>query len=71
MLVTGVRKPFYGWAVVGGAFVSHFVSYGTLTIAFGIFFPFMSESLGWGRGLLASVTVLARPPQPMAAGQPL
>ena len=51
---------YFGWAVVVGAFVSHFLSYGTLVIAFGIFFPFMAESLGWGRGLLASATVLAR-----------
>ncbi|MEE3142352.1 MAG: hypothetical protein VX307_07165, partial [Chloroflexota bacterium] len=43
-----------------GAFVSHFLSYGTMVVAFGIFFPFMAESLGWGRGLLASATVLAR-----------
>ena len=53
-------KSLYGWAVVVGAFVSHFLSYGTLVVAFGIFFPFMAESLGWGRGLLASATVLAR-----------
>jgi MFS family permease len=51
---------YFGWAVVAGAFVSHFLSYGTLVVAFGIFFPFMAESLGWGRGLLASATVLAR-----------
>jgi len=51
---------YFGWAVVAGAFVSHFLSYGTLVVAFGIFFPFMAESLGWGRGLLASATVLSR-----------
>ena len=54
------RKWFYGWVVVGGAFVSHFLGYGTLTVAFGIFFPFMAESLAWSRGLLASTTILAR-----------
>ena len=54
------RKWFYGWAVVGGAFVSHFLGYGTLVVAFGIFFPFMAESLSWSRGLLASATILAR-----------
>ncbi|SVE10304.1 uncharacterized protein METZ01_LOCUS463158, partial [marine metagenome] len=54
------NKSLYGWAVVVGAFVSHFLSYGTMVVAFGIFFPFMAESLGWGRGLLASATVLAR-----------
>ena len=51
-------------AVVGGAFVSHFLGYGTLVVAFGIFFPFMAESLSWSRGLLASATILAREPPP-------
>ena len=51
---------FYGWVVVGGAFVSHFINYGSMVVAFGIFFPFMAEALGWSRGLIASVTVLAR-----------
>ncbi len=54
------RRMFYGWVVVGGAFTSHFLNYGTLVVAFGIFFPFMAESLGWGRGLLASATLFAR-----------
>ena len=54
------RKWFYGWVVVAGAFVSHFLGYGTLVVAFGIFFPFMAESLSWSRGLLASATNLAR-----------
>lgn len=51
---------FYGWLVVGGAFVSHLLAYGVLTVAFGIFFPFMAEALGLGRGLLASVAAAAR-----------
>jgi sugar phosphate permease len=54
------RHPFYGWAIVAGAFVSHFLSYGTLTVAFGIFFPFMAEALGLGRGVLASAGVVTR-----------
>ena len=45
---------------MGGAFVSHFINYGSMVVAFGIFFPFMAESLGWSRGLLASATVVAR-----------
>jgi MFS family permease len=51
---------FYGWIVVAGAFVSHLLSYGILTVAFGVFFPFMAEALGLGRGLLASVAAAAR-----------
>lgn len=60
-LIRGIPgKGLYGWGVVGGAFISHFLSYGTLVVAFGIFFPFMAGSLGWGRGLLASAIVLGR-----------
>jgi MFS family permease len=51
---------FPGWLVVGGAFVSHLLSYGVLTVAFGVFFPFMADALGLGRGLLASVAAAAR-----------
>ena len=51
---------FYGWLVVAGAFVSHLLSYGVLTVAFGIFFPFMADALHLGRGLLASISAAAR-----------
>src|SRR5256884_457515 len=51
---------FHGWLVVGGAFVSHLLSYGILTVAFGVFFPFMADALGLGRGLLASISAAAR-----------
>jgi len=51
---------FYGWWVVAGTFVSHLLSYGVLTVAFGVFFPFMAEALHLGRGLLASVAAAAR-----------
>jgi len=51
---------FYGWLVVAGAFVSHLLSYGVLTVAFGIFFPFMADTLQLGRGLLASISAAAR-----------
>ena len=51
---------FYGWLVVAGAFVSHLLSYGVLTVAFGVFFPFMADALHLGRGLLASISAAAR-----------
>jgi MFS family permease len=51
---------FYGWLVVAGAFVSHLLSYGVLTVAFGLFFPFMTDALHLGRGLLASAAAVAR-----------
>ncbi|HEU5323331.1 MAG TPA: MFS transporter, partial [Methylomirabilota bacterium] len=55
-------KPriFYGWAVVAAAFVSHLLSYGVVTVAFGVFFPFMAEALGLSRGVLASTGVTTR-----------
>jgi len=35
-----VRLPiFYGWVVVGAAFVSHFLAYGTQVVAFGLAQP--------------------------------
>ena len=54
------RALFYGWVVVGAAFVSHFLSYGTQVVAFGVFLPAMAESLGVSRGALASTFGLAR-----------
>ena len=71
MRVLGRARPrfFYGWVVVGAAFVSHFINYGVLVVSFGIFFPFMAATLGWGRGLLASVTLVSRVTS--AAGAPL
>ncbi|MBI3826914.1 MAG: MFS transporter [Candidatus Rokubacteria bacterium] len=54
------RSIFYGWAVVAAAFVSHLLSYGVLTVAFGVLFPFMADALGLGRGLLASAGVVTR-----------
>jgi MFS family permease len=53
-------RVFYGWAVVAGAFLSHFLGYGVVTVAFGVFFPFMVEALGVSRGLLASTGITTR-----------
>jgi MFS family permease len=58
--MTMTRRPFYGWAIVAAAFASHFLSYGVLTVAFGVFFPFMAEALAMSRGLLASTGVTTR-----------
>jgi len=38
---------FHGWLVVGGAFVSHLLSYGILTVAFGVFFPSPRRCRPW------------------------
>lgn len=57
-----INRPrfFYGWVIVGGAFLSDMLFYGVGTVAFGIFFRFMSEGLQWSRGLLATAILLGR-----------
>ena len=55
-----VPKLFYGWVIVAAAFVSHLLSYGVVTVAFGIFFPFMASALDLSRGLLATTGVSTR-----------
>ena len=54
------RRFFYGWVIVAAAFVSHLLSYGVVTVAFGVFFPFMATALGLSRGMLASSGVVTR-----------
>ena len=54
------RRLFYGWVVVAAAFASHLLSYGTLTVAFGVLFPFMAEALHLGRGALSSAWAVLR-----------
>jgi MFS family permease len=46
------RKFFYGWVVVGGAWLTLFVRGGSgLTIS--VFFPSLMEEFGWSRGMLS------------------
>jgi MFS family permease len=54
------RALFYGWVVVGAAFVSHFLNYGTLVVAFGLFLPAMAEGLSVSRATLSTTFGLAR-----------
>jgi MFS family permease len=54
------RGLFYGWVVVGAAFISHFLNYGTQVVAFGLFLPAMAESLGVSRAGLSGTFGLAR-----------
>jgi MFS family permease len=51
---------FYGWVVVGAAFVAHFLSYGTQVIAFGLFLPAMADGLHVSRAALSGTFGLAR-----------
>ena len=56
-----MRRPlFYGWVVVGAAFVSHFLAYGTQVVAFGLFLPAMAEGLHVSRAALSGTFGLAR-----------
>jgi MFS family permease len=54
------RALFYGWVVVGAAFVSHLLSYGTQVIAFGLFLPAMADGLQVSRAALSGTFGLAR-----------
>lgn len=54
------RALFYGWVVVGAAFVSHFLSYGTQVVAFGLFLPAMADGLNVSRAALSGTFGLAR-----------
>jgi MFS family permease len=54
------RAFFYGWIVVGAAFVSHFLSYGTQVVAFGLFLPAMADGLHVSRAALSGTFGLAR-----------
>ena len=57
-----IRRPFYGWYIVGIAFVSLFIQASTGGFTFSIFLPAMTEDLGWSRSVivigpsLASIT---------------
>jgi MFS family permease len=50
--VSRFRRPFYGWYIVGMAFISLFIGAGTGGFTFGIFLPAMSEDLGWSRSTI-------------------
>jgi len=49
-----VPKLFYGWVVVGGAFVVLFMAYGT-QYAFGVFFAALLDEFGWSRASLSGI----------------
>lgn len=46
------RPVFYGWVIVGGAFLVLLVAYGT-QYAFGVFFAALLDEFGWSRAQLA------------------
>jgi MFS family permease len=51
-VLTRLRRPYYGWYVVGLAFLSLFIGAGTGGFAFGIFLPAMSAELGWSQSTI-------------------
>lgn len=49
-----MARIFYGWVIVGGAFLVLFTAYGS-QYAFGVFFSALLEEFGWGRARLSGV----------------
>lgn len=49
-----MTKLFYGWVVVGGAFVVLFMAYGS-QYAFGVFFTALLDEFGWSRASLSGI----------------
>lgn len=49
-----MTRIFYGWVIVGGAFLVLFTAYGS-QYAFGVFFSSLLEEFGWSRAELAGV----------------
>ena len=52
------QKPFWGWYVVAGAFVTIAVNYGS-RYCFGVFLKPMCEDLGWSRSVVSLAASLA------------
>ncbi|MEK7363159.1 MAG: MFS transporter, partial [candidate division NC10 bacterium] len=51
------RKLFYGWVVLGAAFLIITMAIGTL-FALGVFLKPIEEGMGWSRGAISSVALL-------------
>jgi MFS family permease len=52
IVLTRLRKPYYGWYIVCMAFISLFIGAGTGGFVFGIFLPAMSGELGWSQSTI-------------------
>jgi MFS family permease len=52
-------KPFYGWYIVGVAFLALFVSVGATIDALAVFLKPMTEGLGWTRTMLMGAITVA------------
>ena len=44
-----MRRIFYGWRIVGVAFITHCITTGIVFYSFGVFLPALSEAFGWSR----------------------
>lgn len=44
-----MRKVFYGWRIVGVAFLTHCITTGIVFYSFGVFLSTLSEQFGWSR----------------------
>jgi sugar phosphate permease len=54
-----MRRPFYGWYIVGVAFISLFIQASSGGFEFSIFLPAMSAELGWSRSTIVLASSLA------------
>lgn len=54
-----IRRPFYGWYIVGVAFISLFIGAGTGGFTFGIFLPAMSAELGWSQSSIVAAASIS------------
>ncbi|MEA2639480.1 MAG: hypothetical protein QOF51_874 [Chloroflexota bacterium] len=59
MRLRRLRRPFYGWYIVGVAATSLFIQASTGGFTFSIFLPAMSADLGWSRSTIVLGTSLA------------
>jgi len=59
-LSRGLRRPFYGWWIVGAAIVAQGLGSGLLQQAFGTYVVLLAAEFGWSRTALSGAFSLAR-----------
>ena len=55
-----LRRPFYGWWIVGAAMAAQALSAGLLQQAFGSYIVLLQKDFGWSRTALSGAFSLAR-----------
>lgn len=54
-----LRKPYYGWWIVGELAITQTITWGIVYYAFGVFVISMEAELGWSRGVIYGASSLA------------